>query len=157
MCGKIRSLEEKSLPPGRDLYEMGAQAVPDVWAGELMQISLPWWPNVMSGDTKMTWNTRQKRKTFLNWLWWRVLGAMYFLGCKSGPFLLILQQPLPGGREKGLLFGWKSRFWTKNPANAGETKKTKSRRKDVFFGRKYKKKQTPSTHFLSSTFKHDLN
>ena len=29
MCGKIRSLEEKSLPPVRDLHEMGAQVVPD--------------------------------------------------------------------------------------------------------------------------------
>ena len=36
MCGKIRSLEEKSLPPGRHLCEMGAQAVPDARAGEMM-------------------------------------------------------------------------------------------------------------------------
>ena len=62
----------------------------------------------------------------------------------------------PRRERKAAPFWWKSRFWTKNPANAGETKKTKSRRKGVFFGQKYEK-QTPSTHFLISTFKHDLN
>ena len=36
--------------------------------------------------------------------------------------------------RKGAPFGWKSRFWTKNPANAGETKKTKTRRKGSFSG-----------------------
>ena len=36
MCEKVGSLEEKSLPPGRDLCEMGAQVVPDARAGEIM-------------------------------------------------------------------------------------------------------------------------
>ena len=36
MCEKIVSLEEKSLPPRRDLCEMGAQAVPDARAGDIM-------------------------------------------------------------------------------------------------------------------------
>ena len=36
VCGKIRSLEEKSLPSGRDLHEMGAQVVPDAQAKEIM-------------------------------------------------------------------------------------------------------------------------
>ena len=38
---KIRLLEEKSLPPERDLHKMGAQVVPDARAGEIMPISLP--------------------------------------------------------------------------------------------------------------------
>ena len=156
VCGEIRSSEEKSLPSGRDLHEMGVQMVSDARAWDSMVFSLLLWPNDMSGDTKVTWNSLPNLKAFSIWPWWNVLWATHFLGCRSGLFLLIKQQPLPIGIEKGALFGWKSRFWTKNPANTGETKKTKTRRKGVFFGRKHKK-QTPSTHFLSSTFKHDLN
>ena len=36
VCGEFRSLEDKSLPPARDLCEMGAQAVPDAQAKEIM-------------------------------------------------------------------------------------------------------------------------
>ena len=110
----------------------------------------------MSGDTKVTWNSLHRCKAFLICLWWHVLRALHSPGSRSGLFLLILKQPLPIRAKKGALFGWKSRFWTKNPANTGETKKTKTRRKGVFSGRKYKK-QTPSIHFLNSTFKHHLS
>ena len=36
VCGEIKSLEEKSLPPGRDRREMGAQVVADAQAKEIM-------------------------------------------------------------------------------------------------------------------------
>ena len=38
--GEIMSLEENSLPSGRDLHEMGAQVVADAQAGEIMPFSL---------------------------------------------------------------------------------------------------------------------
>ena len=40
VCGEIRSSEEKSLPSGRDLHEMGVQVVADAQAGEIMTFLL---------------------------------------------------------------------------------------------------------------------
>ena len=42
MCEKIGSLEEKYPPPGKDLCEMGAQAVPDAQAEGIMPFLLPY-------------------------------------------------------------------------------------------------------------------
>ena len=54
VCGEIRSLEENSLPSGRDLHEMGVRVVADAQAKEIMTFLLPLRSNDMSGDTKVT-------------------------------------------------------------------------------------------------------
>ena len=36
VCAEIRSLKDKSLPPRRDVHEMGVQVVPDAQAREIM-------------------------------------------------------------------------------------------------------------------------
>ena len=40
VCGEIRSSEEKSLPSGRDLHEMGLQVVADAQAKKIMTFLL---------------------------------------------------------------------------------------------------------------------
>ena len=42
VCGKIRSIEDKSLPPRRDLHEMGAQVVADAQEKEIKTFLLPY-------------------------------------------------------------------------------------------------------------------
>ena len=155
VCREIRSSEEKSLPSGRDLHEMGVQMVSDARAWDSMVFSLMLWPNDMSGDTRVTWNSLHKQSAFSIWLWWHVLWTTHFLGCRSGLFLLILQQPLPGGRKKGLFFDENPDCGLKTLQIRERQRKQKQGEKGSFWGEN--KKQTPSTHFLSSTFKHDLN
>ena len=83
------------------------------------------------------------------------MGALHSLGCTGGIFLLIAQQRLPGGREKGLFFDENPDFGLK-PCKCGRDKENKIKEKRGLFGRKFKK-QTHRTHFLSSTFRHHLS
>ena len=108
----------REISPVRgDLHEMGVQMVSDSRAWESMVFSLLLWPNDMSGATKVTWNSLHRCKTFLTWLWWHVLGALHSPGCRSGLFLLLVQQPLPGRREGPFFHSkrvWKDKaYWKK--------------------------------------------
>ena len=98
----------------------------------------------MSGDTKVTWNSLPKRKTFSIWRWWHILGTMHSLGCTSGLFLLIAQQPLPGrgGEEKGLLFDENPDFGLKTLQMRERPKKQKQEEKGSFSGKNTKNRLT---------------
>ena len=142
VCGEIRSLEEKSLPSGRDLHEMGVQMVSDARAWDSMVFSLLLWPNDMSGATKVTWNSLQNRKAFSIWPWWHVLWTTRFLGCRSGLFSLIKQQPLPIRIKRGP-------FSDENPDFGLKTLQMRERQKK-------QKKQGEKGSFLGENTKNRL-
>ena len=146
VCGEIMSSEENSLPSGRDLHEMGVQVMPHARAWDIMVFSPLLWPNDMSGDTKVTWNSLPNRKAFSIWLWWHVLWTTHFLGCRNGLFLLILQQPLPGGREKGPFLDENPDFGLNTLQMRERQRKQKQGEKGSFSG---KTRKTDSQHPFS--------